>query len=148
MTRAVLISCLLLGAVGCGPQKSVSVNPGRACLVANPSDVLAFGEAGSTVLAADAEATIVVVVSECSSGSTSWENTCDAVVNGLDIEVTAEAISQTPRTQTDDCQFITVSCPVSALSADTYTLFYATESAEITVPYSGEPVCVNAPLLQ
>lgn len=144
MKRLVLL--VGLAAVACGQDRVEHVDPGRACLVADAADVEAFGQPGSTTLPADAEAVVVVVVSECSSGSTLWESRCDAVVNGLDIQVSAQATSWTPRDQTDDCQFVTVTCPVSALSAETYTLVYGGASEEVTLPYTGEPVCVSSPL--
>lgn len=143
MIRLLLPALVVLAACDSDTVTTLE-NPGRACLVADAADVGMFEQPGNTTLAADAEAVVVVVVSDCSSGSVQWENVCSAMVNGADIEVAATAISTAPSAQTADCQVVTVACPVAALGAGTYSLNYAGVEAPITIPYTGEPICVDA----
>jgi hypothetical protein len=129
--------------LGCD-DRLIQSDPGYACLVADEADLQAFEATSTTSLEADADATVVVVVSECSSGSVTWDNSCTATVDGTTILVTAVAESRTPRTQTNDCQFITVACPVGPLPAGSYEIAYGGATVPVDVPSSGEPACAVA----
>ena len=135
----------LATAVGCAPTRTTSYDaPGSACLVGDPEDI-AFGDTtGLTSLEVDEPATVVVVISECSSGSTDWlEKTCSAELSGSTLAIAAFAKSRTPNAVTADCQFITVECTTPPLPAGELTLTYGGTSATLDVPSDGPMACVT-----
>lgn len=138
----ILIPCLVVLA-GCVDVEE-HVDEGRACV----GPAMAWDTAGDVVsIAAGETATITVVLDECASGSIDWEQqSCTVEASGSRLEVSSYARSKTPSEQTDDCNWITVTCETPPLGEGTWTLAYGGESESFEVPYDGPSVCVDAPV--
>ncbi len=137
----ILIPCLIVLA-GC-LEVEEHIDQGKACV----GSVEVLDTAGDVVsIAAGETATVTVVLDECASGSIQWEEqSCTVEASGSRLEVSSYAKSKTPKTQTDDCNWITVTCETPPLGEGTWTLAYGANTESFDVPYDGPSVCVDAP---
>ncbi len=141
MFRSLLGALFSLGLVACQSDDAQTelvelADIGVACVwqeapESNLSD-------GLLSFVADAPAEVQVILENCASGcATDVEATCDVTESAGVLEVTAGGSYSLPTGDVgcdDICVPVTAICPTSSLSAGSYALSYAGESAALTVP--------------
>ena len=143
MTRTLAAALFL---AGCATSHSYE-DLGRAC-IGEPKAPWGLEDTAEPLIIADGDTVpVVAVLSDCSSGSTDWLNqVCEATVKGDRIEVTSSGKTKTPRSQTDDCQWITQDCGTVTLTGGDWTLAYGTGEVSFAVPYDGATICAENPI--
>lgn len=86
---------------------------------------------------------VTVVFSTCASGSTVWkEQSCSAEASGGQVTVTSSARTRTPRSMTDDCNWVDLGCGTVTLDEGEHVLVYGEGELAFEVPYVGPTICV------
>lgn len=139
MLKYILPPLALVALVGCNPPEKHD-DLGQVCL----GPVQAY-DTGAVVVIEPGDAPEVTVVFDwCASGSVEWsEQSCSVTTEGNAITVTSFAQTITPKTQTDDCNWISLECGTVELNEGDYTLRYGEASTEFSVPYDGGSICVE-----
>lgn len=138
--RTLVASAVLLVLAGC--QRTNVDNTGRACI----GGANASWDTGEEIsMEGGDEVPVVVVLSECDSGSVEYKNqSCVVEVVDGTVSVSTTARRVAPRTQTADCNFITMDCGTVTVAEGDNTVEYGGNSTDFTVPYTGPAVCAEA----
>ena len=134
-------SSLLLaaGLVGCLGVEHLD-NEGMVCL----GEPAPWDSGASLSIEAGQSTPVTVVFSTCASGSTQWKDeSCSVVASGGQITVEASAVTRTPRSVTDDCNWVDFDCGTVTLDEGTHVLSYGGAEQSFEVPYAGASICVQ-----
>jgi hypothetical protein len=141
-TTAAILALLLSGCLTPETEEITFRNEGEACLVL--SDNQTYPEVDAT-LSADDDLSITIFYTGCISWSCYevMNAKCDASVDGNTI--TVRSSGRLDRFVTggcnNDCNFMTVSCPLPQLEEGSYTLVHGDHMTALELP--GKPRCAG-----